>query len=82
MSLLMPTFDTLIAALAGVPRLRGAECGGRSELFDPPAPDTPPDDADFITHTALRLCAGYPALAACSRWFESLPKQQRPPAAT
>ena len=41
----MNPLDELLAALAGVPHLPGAECRGRTELFDPPSSDVDPDDA-------------------------------------
>jgi hypothetical protein len=69
----------LFDAVGLSPALPGARCRGRHHLFDPPSANADPDDAAYAEQAALRLCAGCPALASCSRWFESLPKQQRPP---
>jgi hypothetical protein len=73
------TWEALAAAVRGIPHLPGAACRYRRELFDPPAPYADPDDAAYIEAAALKLCQQCTALASCSRWFESLPKQQRPP---
>jgi hypothetical protein len=63
--------DHIFAALAGIPRLPGARCVGKSDLFD--ATDCPE-----LAEAALNLCRGCPALAGCAAWFDSLPRRQRP----
>ncbi|MGV0618170.1 hypothetical protein ABQE58_25080 [Mycolicibacterium elephantis] len=55
-----------------------AFCRERPELFDPPAADTHPDDADYAERAALRLCRACPELNPCAAWVESLPKSKRP----
>lgn len=60
----------LFAALAGVPRLDGALCRGKHELYDSPEPDD--------ISAATELCSWCPALTACADWVASLPPKQRP----
>ncbi|BBZ60140.1 hypothetical protein [Mycolicibacterium monacense] len=74
----MNPLEELLASLAGVPHLPGARCRGRHRLFDPPAPDADPEDADHAQQIALRLCRDCPALAGCAVWFDTLPARQRP----
>jgi hypothetical protein len=58
-------------ALGAIPRLSGARCRGRSDIFDEY------DDPDIIEY-AVNRCHGCPALAACSEWLDGLPRRQRP----
>ena len=78
------TWEALAAALAAVPRLHGAECGGRHELFDVAAggPTHADEDVEYARQAAIRLCATCPALQRCRAWFTSLPPNQRPPGIT
>lgn len=73
----MSVADALLAAL-GTPRLDGALCRGRQELFDPPDADTPERAREMNQARALRLCGRCSALADCRRWLDGLPKAQRP----
>lgn len=73
----------LLDELAVAPRLAGARCVDRHELFDATieAERTgPPGAADLAAARteALRLCAGCPELMACRTWFDALPKKHRP----
>lgn len=63
--------DELLGALAGIPKLDGARCVGKSEVFDLV------DDPE-TTEYALQQCSNCPALAACELWFDSLPESHRP----
>lgn len=74
----MNPLDSMLAALAGIPRLHGAECRGRSNLFDPPT-ELNPDDLEYAYTAALRICAQCPALTGCQAWFDDLPHDKRPP---
>jgi len=60
----------LFASLGPIPRLPGAKCVGRYDLFD----STKPDDVT----AAIELCSFCPALAACAAWVDSLPPKRRP----
>jgi len=70
--------ELLIAILGGTPRLDGARCVGRPELFDPAAPDEAAADAADRHEAAVHLCRACPALAACRAWHDSLKPSQRP----
>ncbi|KAA1243111.1 hypothetical protein F0Q45_25845 [Mycobacterium simiae] len=59
-----------------MPRLPGAACVGRWDLFDP-RPDNDPD-RDHTEAAALQLCRTCPALAGCRRWVDSLSPKHRP----
>ena len=61
---------TLFAALGGIPRLPGAACRGRWELFDSP-------DATDIA-AAIQTCSSCPARYRCAEWVASLSPKQRP----
>jgi len=63
--------------LADSPRLDGARCIGRPQLFDQHRHNDPNRDRDQAT--ALRTCASCPALTACRAWLDSLPAWQKPP---
>lgn len=63
----------LLNVLSGVPRLDGALCIGRADLFDPKA-----EHEDRLTvaerHDRARaVCAGCPALDACTEWAQDQP---------
>jgi hypothetical protein len=66
----------LFAAIAAIPRLPGARCRGRHELFDPWDANDP--DRPDVEEEALALCRCCPALAGCEAWFDSLGSKQRP----
>jgi hypothetical protein len=68
----MSTYESLRAALAGLPRLDGAACPGRHRLFCEPG--TTQDIADAV-NICLYSCK---ALDACTTWYDSLPARQRP----
>ena len=70
--------QTLVAALGCTPKLTGALCSGRSELFDEAAPGEAHDDVQYRHTHARALCAQCPALRGCSAWFEQLPADHRP----
>lgn len=59
------------AILRRVPKLDGALCAGRAELFDAA-------DAERAA-TALALCSRCPAQRACAAWLASIPIAHRPP---
>lgn len=52
----------------GAPRLPGAACVGRPELFDPAAPGEDAETAAARHTQARRLCAMCPQLRACGDW--------------
>jgi hypothetical protein len=60
-----------------IPRLEDARCKGRWDLFDPPA-DSDPDDLAYANAAAAQECEQCPAMEACLRWIEGLPKRERP----
>lgn len=62
---------------ARTPRLDGALCLNRWELFDPPAAAEPA--AQQRLQTAAQICARCPVLDACHDWYTRLPADQRPP---
>lgn len=59
-----PWADAIAAICAGVPRLPGALCRRRAELFD--ARD------DETTRQATELCARCPARQPCAAWASTL----------
>ncbi len=66
----------IFGALAGVPRLDGANCLGLWSLFDEPEPgDTDGRDAN---RAAVELCRTCPALDDCRTWLDSLRPKDRP----
>lgn len=72
------TVELLGEVLRDAPRLPGAKCIGRADLFDPREPNTDPETVEYAQNAALRLCRSCPALASCSQWFDSLPPRHRP----
>lgn len=73
------TLAGLLAAITGTPSLPGAQCRGRSHLFDPPHPDEPVATAEARQVQALSLCVRCPALTRCDTWLNSLTPADRPP---
>lgn len=71
--------DGLLGALMGAPRLPGARCIGRHQLFDPPGDHEPPEQVAQRHTAAKRLCQSCDALASCEQWLDSLPRTRRPP---
>jgi len=63
-----PWVEAVAAILAGVPRLEGALCRQRAELFDGA------DDQD--ARDAVELCAHCPAREPCAAWADSLRHNQ------
>lgn len=74
--------DGLLGALTGAPRLPGARCAGRHELFDPIETGEDPDDAQERIDAAKYVCRSCPALTDCHAWVLSLPRSRRPPGTT
>lgn len=69
------------AMLQGTPRLTGAACAGRWELFDPRGVDVVQEtvpEADARHAEALAICAACPALGACRAWVAESRPSQRP----
>jgi hypothetical protein len=64
--------------LAGIPRLPGARCRGRHELFDPLPHGGNAEALARRQANALAECRRCPALAACRAWFDELPPRRRP----
>jgi WhiB family transcriptional regulator, redox-sensing transcriptional regulator len=63
--------DLLMGALGGIPRLPGALCRAKSELFDEY------EDPEVVEY-ALNQCQSCPARADCERWLDSLSPTARP----
>jgi hypothetical protein len=68
--------ELLAAILRGTPRLSGALCVDRPELFDGEHNDT--EDSDYPRTQALRICGACPELSRCREWVDSLPRADRP----
>ena len=66
----------LLDDLGTVPRLPGAACPGRWELFDATRGVRGPGGP--ARREALQLCASCPALQGCGDWLEGLPVRLRP----
>ena len=76
------TWAGLAAALSAVPKLDGAACWGRWDLFDPEADrehgqqsEDPHDRHQLAVSICLTEC---PCLDACRSYVESLRPSQRP----
>lgn len=69
------TARALLAALGGPPRLTGALCVGRHQLFDTTGDDPAARQRQELAITVCRQC---PVLVPCARWLESTPSHQRP----
>lgn len=65
-----PEVDLLTLLLQRVPKLPGALCRNRSELFD--------SDGDADIAAAVSLCERCPALDACRTWADGLTYPSRP----
>jgi len=63
-----PWVDLIAAALRGTPKLPGALCRQRSELFD--------GDRDQDAREAAELCGDCPAREPCGSWADSLRHNQ------
>jgi hypothetical protein len=74
-------WEEFVGQLGELPRLAGARCRNRWELFDATTRSTrggPIDDVDYARRAALQLCNYCPALHLCREWFTSLPTNQQP----
>jgi WhiB family transcriptional regulator, redox-sensing transcriptional regulator len=71
-----PWFALAEAILWRLPKLDGARCLGRYELFDGGGRNAE------TTHTAISICHACPALPQCDRCVASLPIDRRPPGIT
>lgn len=69
------TARALLAALGYPPRLAGAACVGRHQLFDATGDDPA---SRHRQEQAIALCRQCPVLLPCTRWLDSLPPHQRP----
>jgi hypothetical protein len=72
------TWESLTAALAGVPKLPDAACRGMHRLFDPGERDEPAEVVAERHEAALHICASCACFADCRSWLESLPARRRP----
>jgi hypothetical protein len=72
----VPDWQSLAACVGSAPRLSGAACKGRSDLFDWHPLSDPHREADL--ETALQLCASCPALSQCKQWMAGLERAERP----
>lgn len=62
----------LLAILRGLPRLDGAACVGRADLFDPAVEDEHPDAVSYRHLAAQKVCRyACPVLAECQQWAET-----------
>lgn len=59
-----PWVDALAAILRGTPKLAGALCRQRPDLFD--------GDDEEDAYQAAEICRGCPALHACAAWADTL----------
>lgn len=60
------TVALLSKVFAGLPKMDGAQCVGRHELFDPRGKDEDADAARQRHTEAVALCRRCPALADCA----------------
>jgi hypothetical protein len=63
----------VLAAMSGTPKLHGAACRGRPEVFDL----NEHSDPELIERAKL-VCGSCPALPACREWVDGLPAHLRP----
>lgn len=62
----------LVEILTGRPRLDGAACDGRAELFDPADDDEHPDAVSYRQLAAQKICLyACPVLDDCRAWAEN-----------
>lgn len=73
------TLQILKRILAGLPKLSGAACVGRAEIFAPAEPDEPDEHVEYRHRHAAAICSTCPALTECREWADSLPARDRPP---
>jgi WhiB family redox-sensing transcriptional regulator len=71
-----PTVDLLAAIVARLPRLDGAACIGKHDVFD--LRDLTDPTHASVEAEALALCRACPALAGCAVWFSGLRPSQKP----
>jgi hypothetical protein len=75
----MSMLDDLLSDLGAAPRLSGAKCRGRHELFDPPDRQQAHSvEVQARYAKALQLCGTCPVLDACGQWYRSLRANKRP----
>lgn len=72
----MLTAIDLLRDLTATPDLQGAACVDQLDVFDACLERGAAARAAYPR--AIRVCAGCPALRACSDWVESLPMRRRP----
>lgn len=70
----MTDWTNLADALDTIPRLPGAACVGRHQLFDG-------DDTEHHA-AAVQICQHCPALQPCRDWFDALRPSQKPAGVT
>lgn len=68
----------LAAVLRELPKLTGAACAGRSELFDPAHRHETAETVEARHARAVGLCRTCPALIDCRTWADSLTRPRRP----
>ncbi|WP_434158797.1 WhiB family transcriptional regulator [Rhodococcus sp. BGS-1C] len=62
----------VVEILTDRPRLDGAACAGRAELFDPAEDDEHPDSVSFRHLAAQKVCLyACPVLDECRAWAET-----------
>nr|WP_240930845.1 transcriptional regulator [Rhodococcus sp. B10] len=61
----------MVRILTNQPRLSGAACVGRSEVFDPAETGEDPDDVRYRHEVAASICRTCPALNSCRDWAET-----------
>ena len=66
--MIAPWIEAVAAILRGTPRLPGALCRDRSEIFDAADEDT--------ASRAAAICQHCPALQACGKWADTLRHNQ------
>ena len=76
----MGALDELLTDLSAAPRLEGARCRGRHELFDAAEGKGAANGPDVRARydRAIGLCTACPALQRCAQWVNSLPSTKRP----
>ncbi|MAU81880.1 MAG: transcriptional regulator [Gordonia sp.] len=65
----------LTAMLAGTPKLTGARCTDRPDLFDPQASGEKATAARARHHQAAALCDSCPSVALCRAWAATQPRE-------
>lgn len=78
----MNDWNEFIAQFGAVPNLAGAQCRGRTELFDATietSRERTLEEVEYARAAAKRLCGTCPALNPCRQWLDSLPRTKKPP---